>query len=448
MKTDNTLDMTVGNPVRHILIFAIPMLIGNIFQQVYNLVDSVIVGQFVGADALAAVGTTGSITFFFFAVCNGIGSGGGIIASQHFGCKDDASVKSCIANTGYIMFVFPLVVGIGACFLAEPLLILLSTPPEILSVAVSYTQVLCIGLLFVSLYNFVSSMLRALGDSKTPLYFLIMSSLLNVVLDVVFVYNLSMGVFGAGLATVAAQFIAAAACLWYAWKKNPYFQLSKSDLKVNRHMIYSIIRLGIPLSLQFSLIAVSSMAVQKVVNSFGTITVAAFTATSRIEQLIHQPYQSLSSSLATYSGQNYGAGKHDRVLNGYRKSLLIMAICTVFMVLMMFVFGRGITAMFVSDAAVIEMGAMGLRISSMFYLFLGLIYVVRGILNGVGDAFFSLFNGIVEVIGRFTVPILLTTYMGFGHMGIWWSSGVVWAISGITAWMRYLKYLRFAKQHQ
>lgn len=444
----NTLDMTVGNPVKHILIFAIPMLIGNIFQQVYNLVDSVIVGQFVGADALAAVGATGSITFFFFALCNGIGNGGGIIASQYFGGGEAKKVKSCIFNTGVIMFVFPIVVGAIAFFLAKPLLVMLNTPNDILGEAVRYTQVLSVGLLFVSLYNYASAMLRALGDSKTPLYFLIVASILNVILDILFVYTCRMGVWGAGLATIVAQLIAAGACLWYAWKKNQYFQLEKEDLTVNGKMIWDIVKLGVPLSLQFSLIAISSMALQRVVNSFGTITVAAFTATSRIEQLIHQPYQTLGSSLSTYCGQNYGAGKHDRVLSGYRKGLVIMVVCTAIMVLIMQFLGRSITALFVSDQNVIELGAMGLKVSSYFYVLLGVIYVVRGILTGIGDAFFALLNGIVEVIGRFTIPVLMTTYMGLGNMGIWWSAGVVWGLSGITAWMRYLKYYKYTRSFQ
>lgn len=446
MRNNQTVDMTVGSPVRHILIFAIPMLIGNVFQQVYNLVDSIIVGQFVGADALAAVGVTGSITFFFFALCNGIGTGGGIVVSQYFGGHDDDNVKSCIVNTGFIMLVFPIVVGILAAFLADPLLKVLSTPDEILVEATRYTQIMCLGLLFVSVYNFMSAMLRALGDSKTPLYFLIVSSLINVALDLLFVCVFKMGVIGAGLATILAQLIAAIACVVYAGAKNPYFKITKKDMVLKKGMIWSVVRLGGPLSLQFSLIAISSMAVQRVVNSFGTITVAAFTATCRIEQVIHLPYQTLGSSLSTYCGQNYGAGKHDRVLLGYRKTLLIMAICTVAMVAAMQAFGKAITSIFVSDVAVIEMGALGLKITSIFYIFLGLIYVIRGILNGVGDAFFSLFNGIVEVIGRFTVPILMCTYMGIGHMGIWWSAGVVWMISGVTAWMRYLKYLRFANK--
>lgn len=435
---NNTMDMTEGRVVKHLLLFSMPMLIGNIFQQVYNIVDSIIVGQVLGANALAAVGATGSITFFFFALCNGIGSGGGIITSQYFGCHNYKGVKSCIANTGYIMVIFPFVVGIVSCFLARPLLIAMGTPDNILDDAVLYTQVMCVGLLFVSVYNYVSSMLRALGDSKSPLYFLIFSCLLNVGLDLLFVCGFHMGVFGAGLATILAQLIGGIACLYYAFKFNPYFKLTKEDLAFNKHISWETLRLGVPLSLQFSLIAISSMALQKVVNSFGAIAVAAFTATSRIEQLVHQPYQTLSASLSTFSGQNYGAKKCDRVFEGYHKSIIIMIIFTAIIVPCMQIFGDNITGWFVGDADVIIMGKKALQITSLFYIFLGMIYVVRGILNGVGDAFFAMFNGVIEVIGRFTVPILMTKYMGIGIWGIWWSVGVVWGISGITAWGRYM----------
>lgn len=444
---DKNMDMTVGNPTRHILLFAIPMLIGNLFQQVYNIADSMIVGRLLGADALAATGATGSITFFFFALCNGIGSGGGIVTSQYFGAKLDDRVKSSIANIGYIMIMFPLVVGFIAFFLAEPMLRVLSTPENIMHDAVIYTQIMCIGLLFVSVYNYVSSMLRALGDSKTPLYFLIFSCILNVILDIIFVSPLKMGVMGAGIATVLSQFIAGAACLFYAFKVNSYFKLEKEHLKINGGIIWAAVRLGVPLSLQFSLIAISSMALQKVVNSFGAVAVAAFTTGSRIEQLIHQPYQTLGASLSTYCGQNYGANDHKRVIIGYRKAFVIMVIFTIIMVPAMQIWGGTITSWFVSDAAVIEMGAISLKITSIFYIFLGVIYVVRGILNGVGDAFFSLFNGIVEVIGRFTVPVLLTMYTPLGLWGIWWSVGIVWFLSGGTAYLRYLRYYRIAKKN-
>lgn len=435
---DMTRDMTEGSIVRQILLFSIPMLIGNVFQQLYNMVDSIIVGQFVGADALASVGATSSITFFFFALCNGIGSGGGIVTSQSFGGHDDKRVRSCIANTGYIMIMFPIVIGTLAFCLARPLLIFLSTPENILNDAVIYTRTMSVGLLFVSLYNYISSMLRALGDSKTPLYFLIFSCLLNVVLDLLCVRTFNMGVYGAGLATIIAQFASGVLCIIYAFWKNAYFRLKREDLEFKKDMVWQTLRLGIPLSLQFSLIAISCMALQKVVNAYGSVCVAAFTATSRIEQLVHQPYQTLSAALSTFCGQNYGAKKNDRVIKGYKKSMLIMVIFTLIILPVMQIFGDNITSWFVSDAEVIAMGGRSLRITSLFYIFLGMIYVVRGVLNGVGDAFFAMFNGIVEVIGRFTVPLLLTGIAAIGLWGIWWSVGVVWGLSGITSWIRYL----------
>ena len=247
------------------------MLLGNLFQQLYNLVDSIIVGQFVGPDALAAIGATGSATFMFFALCNGIGSGGGIITAQCFGKGDKKEVKSCITNTAYIMAVFPMVIGFTAFVLSGPLLRLLETPEEILPDSLSYMRIMCVGIMFVSLYNFASAMLRALGDSRTPLYFLIFSCILNTVLDIIFVYGLNMSVVGAGVATVISQFVSGITCLIYAVKKNEYFRIEKSDLKFNKVLTLRIVKIGIPLSLQFSLIAISCMALQRVVNGFGAI---------------------------------------------------------------------------------------------------------------------------------------------------------------------------------
>lgn len=438
----NVMNMTEGKPLGLLVKFAIPMLIGNLFQQLYNLADSIIVGKFVGSQALAAVGATSSVTFLFFALCNGIGSGGGIITSQYFGKGDDFMVKRSISNTGYIMLVFPFTVGVAAFFLAKPILLLLNTPANIMANSVAYMRINCIGIMFVSLYNFASSMLRALGDSKTPLIFLIISCFLNIGLDVLFVYALNTGVVGAAIATVISQFLSGIACLIYAMKTNSYFKFQKEELTFDGQVTKSVVRLGIPLSLQFSLIAISCMALQRVVNSFGDVAIAAFTATSRIEQLIHQPYQTLGGSLSTYTGQNYGAAKNDRVIAGYRKSMLVMFIFSVVMLPVIQLFGANIMSIFVNEPEVIEMGAKALRITSLFYVFLGVIYMVRGVLNGLGDAFFALLNGIVEVIGRFVVPILLTTIPAIGLWGIWWSVGVVWFFSGLTAWLRYLQYSR------
>lgn len=435
---ENTVNMTEGSPVRLLLAFSVPMLIGNIFQQLYNLVDSVIVGQFVGADALAAIGATGSITFFFFALCNGIGGGGGIVTSHFFGEGNTDKVKNCIANTAYIMLVIPTTIGAIAFFTAGPILHLLNTPDSIMADSKVYMQIMCVCMVMISVYNFASSMLRALGDSKTPLYFLIFSCILNGVLDVIFVYNLKLGVWGAGVATLISNMVCGILCLVFAFKTNSYFKLTRADWRVNPVIIGRCIKLGVPLSLQFSLIAISCMALQRVVNSFGPVAVAAFTATSRVEQLIHQPYGTLGTALSTYTGQNYGAKKHDRIIEGYRKSMIMMAIFTVIMIPLIQIFGSPITRLFVKEPEVIEMGAKALRITSWFYIFLGVIYVVRGVLNGIGDATFALINGVTEVVGRFVVPVILVAIPLLGVWGIWWSVGIVWFLSGLTAWLRYL----------
>ena len=439
---EKTLNMTEGSCVKLLLVFALPMLVGNIFQQIYNLVDSVIVGRLIGADALAAIGATSSVTFLFFALCNGIGSGGGIIASQFFGNNDTQGVKKTIANTGYVMLVFPTIVGIAAFMLSKPLLTALDTPANIIGDADIYIKVMCVGIVFVSVYNFVSSMLRALGDSKTPLYFLVFSCALNGVLDYLFVAIFHKGVFGAAVATVISQFISGAGCVIYAVKCNSYFKLSREDFKIDLNIIGRTMKLGIPLSLQFSLIAISCMALQRVVNSFGEVAVAAFTATSRIEQLIHQPYGTLSAALATYTGQNFGAKKLNRVKEGFVKSMIMMTVFTLVMWPLMSFCGRWVVSLFVTEEAVIVMGAKSLIITSIFYFSLGTINIIRGVQNGLGDGFFAMFNGIVEVILRFTVPIFLTSLPIFGVWGIWWAVGIVWFISAVTCYVRYEYYRR------
>lgn len=436
MKT-KTLNMTKGNPVYLLLVFAIPMLIGNLFQQMYNLADSIIVGKGVGANALAAVGATNSISFLFFALCNGIGSGGGIITAQQFGAGNEEKVKKTIVNSGYILFAGSLIVGAIALVLAEPMLQLMNTPADIMEDAVLYMKLQCIGLPLVALYNHVSAMLRALGDSKSPLYFLIFSCFLNIALDIWFVYGLNMGVLGVAVATIMAQLVAGIGSFIYAIKVNPYFRLEKRHFAVEHELLWGTIRLGIPLSMQFSLVAISCMAVQRVVNSYGAIVVAAFTAVGRVEQLLHQPYGTLSAALSTYCGQNLGANEMERIRQGFKKSLVIMGIFSVVMLPIMQFGSEGIIKMFVDDPQVIYYGAEALRITSWFYLALGVINMARGILNGVGDALFALINGGVEVVIRIILPVVMTGIAWIGVWGIWWSTGLSWLISAAFCVWRY-----------
>ncbi len=421
-----------------LLVFAIPMLIGNVFQQLYNLVDSVIVGKFVGADALAAVGATGSVSFLFFALCNGLGSGGGIITAQQFGAGNKENVKKAITNSAYILIIGSILMGAVAFAISSWVLGVMATPPEILQDSVTYMRMQCIGLPMVAVYNHVSSMLRALGDSRTPLYFLIFSCILNVGLDLWFVVGFGLGIFGAALATIIAQLIAGAGCLLYALRYNEYFKFAKEDFRPEKPMMYGTIRLGVPLSLQFSLIAVSSMALQRVVNEFGATVMAAFTAVSRVEQLLHQPYGTLSAALATYSGQNLGAKNMERIKLGFKKALGMMVIFSLFMLPIMQFGGEAIVKVFVNEPEVIAHGATAMRITSWFYLFLGTIYVIRGVLNGVGDAMFALINGVVEVIGRIVIPVLLVSIPFVGVLGIWISTGLVWAVSALFCVLRYI----------
>lgn len=443
MKQKRTLNMTTGSPIRLLIQFAIPLLIGNLFQQAYSLTDSMIVGQFLGAHALAAVGATHSVTFLFFSVCNGISSGAGIVTSQFFGANAEEKTKSSIANSAYVMLTAALLMGTAAFLAAPGILVFLETPADILPHSLSYIRMTCIGVPLVAVYNYSAAMLRALGDSRTPLYFLICSAVLNIGLDLLFVTVFEMGVFGAALATVIAQMTSGIGCLIFAVKTNPYFHLSRKDMQVNFRVVYQIVRIGLPLALQWSLIAVSSSALQRFVNSFGPDTMAAYTSTNRIEQLVHMPYGSISNALATYAGQNYGARNIPRVKQGLKQGMVLACILSITMFTVFQLLSRPVIGMFVSESAVIEIGARGLRLTSFFYLTLGAIYVSRGLLNGVGDAMFAFINGIVEVAFRICIPIVLVALIpDVGCIAVWWTTGLTWGGSAVFCMLRYFVWNR------
>lgn len=465
MKRTVTINMTEGRPLVLLSGFALPLLIGNLFQQAYNVADSMIVGRMLGADALAAVGATGAISFLFFSFFNGISGGCGVVTAKHFGARHDDLVRLAISNSAYIVLTASFVTGLAAFLLTPAVLGLMGTPQEILPDAVTYMRMITASAPLVAVYNYAASMQRALGDSRTPLYFLILSCLLNVGLDLLFVGSFGMGVFGAAFATMLSQLLAGLGSLAWAIRANPYFRLSRSDLIYNPAIVSSALRVGLPLALQWSLIAVSTTALQTVVNSFGAATVAAFTATNRLEQLVMQPFGSMSMALSTYSGQNIGAGRRDRIRTGFRDSLLAMLVFAGAMFLVMQFFGRTLVGLFVHEAEVIELGGQAMRITSVFYVFLGVIFVTRGVLNGVGDVFFSFLNGIVEIVGRVGFPLLLLRLckpevwraferaLGLSRMlepppasvwAIWITAGATWLLSGFFCVLRYRAWRRTA----
>ncbi len=429
--------MTEGNEVKTLLSFAFPMFVGNIFQQFYNLVDSAIVGRFVGAGSLAAVGASGSLIWLFFALCAGLASGVGILAAQYFGAGQEEHVKETVANAFYLVGTAGIVMSILSMLFTRAILILLNTPPNILEEAVTYMRILCGGIAAVAIYNVVASILRALGDSKTPLFFLIFASIINVLLDLLFVCVFKWGSMGAAIATIFAQLLSATLGLLYAFLYNPFFKLQKADWEIQLPIIVQSAKIGVPVALQSAFIAISCVVLQGIVNSFGEYVIAAFTATSRIEQLVQQPFNSIEVAISTFTGQNIGAGKLERVKTGYHKSIVMIGIFALVMVLLMQLGSGWIMHLFVHEQKVIEIGATALCITSCFYFPLGMIYVTRGLLNGAGDAKYALMVGMVEVIVRVGCSALLVHIVAIGVWGIWYTTCATWVLTAIFSVLRY-----------
>ena len=434
-----TMDMTVGSPARLLLRFMLPLLVGNIFQQVYSMVDMMIVGRYISPDALAAVGATSSLNFLFFSLCNGLSNGVGILVSQAFGADRPATVKRLITNSVYIMLGSALLMGSLGFILSRPVLELLNTPANIIDQSVEYMRVMCVGIVAVSMYNCVAAILRGIGDSRTPLFFLVISSFLNVFLDLFFIRRLGMGVGGAAWATIISQLVSALGCILYAVRHNPMFLVERSQWRPDRELAGKCFGIGVPLALQSSLIALSLVILQSVVNGFGSVVGAAFTATSRVEVLVQQPFNSLFAALSTFAGQNIGAGKQERVKQGFRQAVIVMLMFTALMTPLFQLFSEDIMRLFVDadqGAEVIAYGARGLRLTSWFFAPLGMIGVCRGILNGAGDAAYSLISGVCEMAGRIAFPRPLTAIPAVGVWGIWLGTALTWTLVALASYIR------------
>lgn len=439
MKQKFVCDMTKGNEVGLLLRFAFPMLIGNIFQQLYNMVDSVVVGRFVGANALASVGSVGNLNFLFFSLCFGLTSGIGILISQYFGAGKEEDVKKIIANSIYIILTAGFLISLISVMFARPILKLMNTPEVILDDAVLYMQIVCGATIIVAIYNGISAILRALGDSKTPLIFLIVASITNVVLDLWFVIEFQMGVAGVAWATIISQGVSAIASILFSVWRNPYLRLEKQHFAFDWFMIKKSARIGLPVAAQGAMIAFSGVALQSVVNRFGETVVAAYTATSRVEQFVHQPFGSLQMALSTFAGQNLGAGQAERVKKGCKKGCIMVAVFSILMINVMYFFSESIVRLFVDDTQVIAIGARGLQITSWFYIALGLIYAVGGTLNGAGDANYVMANGFIEVISRILLANLLILLPFMGMWSVWYANSLTWIIAAILAVGRFIQ---------
>lgn len=332
--------MTVGNPVKLIIWFMIPMFLGNVFQQFYNIADSIVAGQFIGVDALAAIGSTGSLMFFVTGWLNGLSSGFAIIVSQMFGAKKYDDMRHYVAMSIYLMAGFTVVMTVGLLALNEPILRLMNSPEDLMGDVMAYMGIIYAGLIVTAAYNSLAAFLRALGDSKSPLYFLIISAVINVILDVVLIKFFGMGVEGCAYATVVAQAISAICCLIYIVKKYPILHLEKKNFELRKGSFGKLMALGIPMALQFSITAIGTIIVQGAVNVYGAVHMAGFSAAGKIQNIITMVAVSLGATIATYVGQNRGAGRMDRVREGVRYSWIMLLVWSVIEMVLMYFFGN------------------------------------------------------------------------------------------------------------
>ena len=432
-----TVDMTTGSPARLLIRFSIPILIGNLFQQAYTLADRIIVGRFVGDTAFSAIGATNALSMMFMSMCMGAAIGTGVVVAQFFGAKEEEGTASAIANGSYTCVLIALAMTVIALLTTKPVLLLLNTPASLLPDALTYMYIFMGGLLAVAAYFTPFSILRALGDSKTPLIFLVVCSLLNIVLDLIFVVELKTGVAGAAIATVLSEALAAIACMIYAFAKVPQFRQAFYHRAVNKKLIRKTLQVGIPTGLQYALIYVSSIILQRIVNGFGESVIGAFTATTQVELLVQQIFAALGAAIVTYTGQNIGAGKHDRISMGVAAAMKISAAVSVVLLAVFWLFGQPIMSIFVTNTEIISIAAAGIRITSLLFMSLGSVQILRYMLNGAGDSMYALMNGAVEVIARVAFAVSLTAIPFIGMWGIWLTTGLTWTVTALFALVRY-----------
>ena len=419
-------DMTSGNPLKLLVMFSIPLLCGNVFQQLYLMADTIIVGKTLGANALAAVGATGSLAFMMIGGIYGLTSGFAVITAQRFGAGDQKGVKHSIATIAELSLIMWVVITVFCIWFVDPMLKMMNTPKEIFNDSEKYIAALFWGCGAFILYNGVASILRALGDSKTPLYFLIVTTILNIAFNILFIYHFHLGVAGSALGTVCAMTVSVIFCLIYIGKKCPILHPRKEDWKLNWEFCKQHLKVAVPMAIQFSIIAVSSAITQSVCNSFGPDTIAAFTSAMRVEQLATQPMVTFGVAMATYVAQNFGAGMIGRIRRGVFECSMISLVLSIVLAAAMYRYGTDVITIFVSDDHhnVIDIARTYLHISILFYFFLGQIFIFRNSLQGMGRAVIPMVSSFIELLLRAFAAVYLA--VKFGYLGICYASPIAW----------------------
>lgn len=415
MSKQATKDMTSGSPMKLILGFMIPLLLGNLFQQFYNLVDTVIVGQFLGVEALAGVGATGSLNFLIIGFCIGVCSGFSLPVAHTFGAKDYKALRKLYANSIWLAIIFATVMTIITVLHCKSILRIMQTPENIIDNAYSYIVVIFMGIPAIYLYNLLSSMIRALGNSKAPLMFLVISATVNIALDLIFILNFHMGVAGAAYATVVSQFISGLCCIVYIIKKVDILHLEKDEWKWDSWLVKELCNTGIPMGLQFSITAIGSVILQTAVNTLGSVAVASITAASKISMFLCCPFDAMGATMATYGGQNAGGYKMDRLHKGLKSCVIVGAVYSVIALVIDMFLSDFLLHMFMdaSEVQIIAMAKQFLLTNIIFYFPLALVNIVRYMIQGMGFSKFAVLAGVLEMVARTLAGIFLVPMFGF-----------------------------------
>ena len=429
MAKEQTRDMTVGSPMKLILGFSLPLLFGLIFQQFYNVVDTVIVGRFLGMNALAGVGATGSINFMIVGFCMGLCSGFAIPVAHKFGAKDYSGMRQVVANCMWLSLFFSVTMAVVVSFLCRNILTWMNTPEDIFEDAYIYILIIFIGIPALVLYNILSGIIRSMGDSKTPLVFLIISSFLNIGLDLLCILVFKMGVAGAAVATVVSQLISGILCLIYIVKKVELLHISKEEWKINVDHMKVLLSMGIPMGLQYSITAIGGVILQTAMNGLGSLAVAATTTGGKVSMFFCCAFDAMGSTMATYGGQNVGAKKLERLGPGLKACVWLGCIYSVVAFVILYFFGADMAALFVNnpDSRMLEGARLFLIINSAFYIPLALVNIVRFMIQGMGFGTFAILAGVFEMIAR-TIGGLILVPM-FGFVGGCFASPLAWILA-------------------
>lgn len=419
--------MTDGSPLKLILGFAVPMLLGLLFQQFYNMADTIIVGKWLGVNALASVGSVGSLNFMIIGFCIGVCSGFAIPVAQEFGAGDYSSLRKYVANSVWMSASFALVMTVAVCLLCRTILILMRTPSDIIDGAYSYIFVIFLGIPATYLYNLLSGIIRSLGDSRTPVVFLLISSVINVALDIIFVKYLKTGVEGPAWATVISQGFSGLLCIWYIHLRFQILHIAKEEWKPDKKYILKLFSMGVPMGLQYSITAIGSVILQTSVNGLGSMAVASVTAGGKVSMFFCCPFDALGGTMATFAGQNIGAHKVERIKKGVLSASLIGAVYAVIACVILYFYGKTVALLFLDaeEYEILNQVSQFLIANSLFYFPLAILNVLRFSIQGMGYSTLAILSGVSEMIARMA--------MGFGFVPIFGYDAVCFA--NPAAWM-------------